>query len=217
MTYKYTLGDSCEYGLYALYRDGIKTQARMRSLDLIKEDSVFISGGDFYGGDFYSGYFHGGDFRGGSFYSGYFRGGSFYSGYFHGGDFYGGDFHGGDFRGGSFYSGVFRGGVFRGGGFHGGVFHGGDFHGGVFRGGDFYDGVFHGGEFTKSPLQIKGTRHFINYTMRNGIPSIAIGCVCHSIEDWQLKVEEIGEQNGYNHSQISEYRIYIELFAKIYQ
>ena len=192
MTYKYTLGDSRKNGLYALYRDGIETQARMVSLDLIKNDSVFISGGDFHGGDFY-----GGDFRGGVF-----RGGVFRDGNFHGGVFRGGVFHDGDFRGGSFYNGNFR----------GGVFYGGDFHGGVFRG-----GVFHGGEFTKSQLQIQGTRHFMNYTMKNGIPSIAIGCECHSIEDWQLNGEEIGKQNGYTDSQISEYRIYIELFAKMYQ
>ena len=58
MHYKYTLGDSCKNGLYELYRDGIKTQARMSSLDLIKNDSVFISGGDFRGGNFHGNHHH---------------------------------------------------------------------------------------------------------------------------------------------------------------
>ncbi len=66
-----------------------------------------ISGGDFWGGNFWRG-----NFWGGNFWSGDFRGGNFWSGDFRGGNFSGGDYRGGNYRGGNFRGGVIRGGVY---------------------------------------------------------------------------------------------------------
>ena len=136
-------------------------------------------------------------------------GGLFHNGWFRGGEFRGGEFHNGLFHGGEFHGGIFYDGEFNGGIFHDGVFHGGEFHDGT-----FHDGTFRGGEFRCGwlPLQIQGSKHFVN--IPDGV-SIAIGCRTHVVDYWLQHFEDIGKIEGYTTAQISEYKMYIDLAAKI--
>ena len=89
--------------------------------------------------------------------------------------------------------------------FRGGVFHSGIFRGGDFNGGDFYDGAFNGGWL---PLQISGSRHFVN--IPDGV-HIKIGCKRLTPKQWQLNFEKIGQEENYTPHQIKEYKRYIDL------
>ena len=69
-----------------------------------------------------------------------------------------------------------------------------------------------GAIFKKSPLYIIGTRHCLS----NCKPGyIQIGCQCHTIKWWLAHVEECGKENGYTDDECTEYRAYVELFAKL--
>jgi len=174
----------------------------------------WFRGGWFYGGTFHDGWFYDGTFRGGWFYDGTFRGGTFHDGTFDGGTFYGGTFHdgwfyGGTFDGGTFHDGTFRGGTFRGGTFHDGTFRGGWFHGGTFdggtfdggtfRGGTFHDGTFrggwfYGGTFDGAPLLVAS---LVPWCVTVGRPGcVAIGCECHSVDDWRASLDAIAKRHG---------------------
>lgn len=138
------------------------------------------------------------------------RAGIFYGGIFYGGVFRGGTFYGGVFRDGRFYDGVFNHGVFNNGLFYNGVFDDGVFQGGTFYGGTFRGGGFHGGEFQHGwlPLQIQGSRHFVN--IPDGI-HIRIGCIKKTPEEWACQFKEIGESEGYSEAEIAEYKQYIDV------
>ena len=101
-------------------------------------------------------------------------------------------------------AGHFRGGVFNGGVFHDGVFHDGVFHNGIFNGGVFYDGWI--------PLQINGSRHFVN--IPDGV-HIKIGCIRLTPKQWQVNFEKIGQEENYTPHQIKEYKRYIDIASKM--
>jgi len=129
-----------------------------------------------------------------------------------GGEFHDGEFHDGVFFGGEFHDGVFHDGWFYGGVFYGGKYFGGVFFGGVFHDGEFHDGVFHDGEFRDGwlPLQIQGSRHFVN------IPdgqNIKIGCIKKSPAWWEENYAQAGRKERYTNQQIKEYKMYIDVAA----
>ena len=78
----------------------------------------------------------------------------------------------------------------------------------VFGNARVYDNVWE-----KSPLQIQGTKHFVCMCTRK---LLNIGCTRLTIDEWKKKGIILGEQNGYTTEQIEEYRLYIELAAKLY-
>jgi hypothetical protein len=88
------------------------------------------------------------------------------------------------------------------------VFRGGEFHDGEFRG-----GVFRGGVFRKSTLFIQGTRYSISYC---GKLVLKIGCEIHTIQEWLKNYEDIGSKNNFSKLEIEEYKLYIDLAAKLY-
>jgi len=59
----------------------------------------------------------------------------------------------------------------------------------------------------KSPLQIQGSRHFLNI---NG-NELQIGCQCHTIRSWLTHFEKIGKIENYTKEEIDEYKKYIDL------
>ena len=69
-----------------------------------------------------------------------------------------------------------------------------------------------GDAWYKSPLQIQGTKHFLN-ECKKGI--IRIGCYELPIDGWLERYKEIGEQNGYSKQEIEEYGYYLELAKKL--
>ena len=71
----------------------------------------------------------------------------------------------------------------------------------------------YGDAWEKSPLQIQGTKHFVCMCTRK---LLNIGCTRLTIDEWKKKGIILGEQNGYTTEQIAEYRLYIELAAKLY-
>lgn len=70
-----------------------------------------------------------------------------------------------------------------------------------------------GDAWEKSPLYIQGTAHAMCMYNRK---KIKIGCQIHHIKTWLTKGEEIAKANDYTPEQIEEYRLYVELAAKIY-
>ena len=70
----------------------------------------------------------------------------------------------------------------------------------------------YGNAWEKSPLQIQGTRHFVNFCAK-GI--LKIGCHELKIDVWLKKFKTIGKENGYTEEQIKEYGLYIELAKKL--
>ena len=118
-----------------------------------------------------------------------FRGGWFRGGWFYGGTFHDGWFYDGTFRGGWFYDGTFRGGTFHDGTFDGGTFYGGTFHDGWFYGGTFHEGTFHG-----APLLVAS---LVPWCVTVGRPGcVAIGCECHSVDDWRASLDAIAKRHG---------------------
>lgn len=61
-------------------------------------------------------------------------------------------------------------------------------------------------------LQIQGSMHQINSPSK-GI--IKIGCQEHPFDYWLSNFEEIGKLNSYSQEQISEYKMYIDLFINL--
>ena len=75
------------------------------------------------------------------------------------------------------------------------------------------DAQVYGNAWEKSPLQIQGTRHFLNacaYT------EIAIGCHQQTIAWWLKHYQAVGRKEGYSPDEIEEYGTYIRLFAQRY-
>ena len=62
------------------------------------------------------------------------------------------------------------------------------------------------------PLQIRGSKHFVN--IPDGV-NIKIGCKIHPVDYWLQNFERIGKIQDYTTAQISEYKLYIDLAAKI--
>jgi len=146
-------------------------------------------GGSYFAGEFFAGTFHAGEFRGGTF-----NGGSYFAGEFFAGTFHAGEFHGGTFNGGSYFAGEFHGGTFYDGAFDGGTFHGGTYYNGAYYGGEYYGGEYHvghyyGGEFLATPLQIVGALRWPIVVQGDG--RIAVGCICLSLDEWQIHGERI--------------------------
>jgi hypothetical protein len=75
------------------------------------------------------------------------------------------------------------------------------------------DAQVYGDAWEKSPLQIQGTRHFVNICK---IGYIQIGCLSLSFENWKKSFSEIGKKEGYTEKQIKEYEIYINLIIDMY-
>ena len=70
----------------------------------------------------------------------------------------------------------------------------------------------YGNAWDKSPLQIQGTKHFVNFCAK-GI--LKIGCHELKINVWLKNFKSIGEKNGYTELEIKEYGLYIELAKKL--
>lgn len=142
-----------------------------------------------------------------------FRGGEFSGGIFHGGEFHGGLFRAGAFLGGTFMHGLFRGaGIFRSGVFRRGNFYGGSFCGDVIvHDGTFYGGHYPGGEITKTPLQIAGSRHFVNVCSPD---KIAIGCRYMTYIEWLGNYERLGAEHEYSAAALAEYRRHLDYCAQ---
>ena len=66
----------------------------------------------------------------------------------------------------------------------------------------------YGYAWEKSPLQIQGTKHFINFCAKG---KLKIGCHELEINVWVEKFESIGKENGYTEAEIKEYGLYIQL------
>jgi len=75
----------------------------------------------------------------------------------------------------------------------------------------FCDAQVCGDNWEISPLQIKGSRLYLNAS-RYGY--IKIGCLELSVKDWKEKRVSIGEGEKYTPKEIEEYGLYIDLFEK---
>jgi hypothetical protein len=64
----------------------------------------------------------------------------------------------------------------------------------------------------RSPLNICGTRHAV-FVPKFG--ELQIGCICRPLAWWQENRVRAGEENGYTPAEIEEYRLYIDLYAKL--
>ena len=94
------------------------------------------------------------------------------------------------------------------------VISGGEISGGyisgdaVIRGGYISGGYISGGDWGKSPLQIQGTKHFVNECKKG---YLKIGCKEFTFEYWKENFERIGKANNYTDLEIKEYSLYIDL------
>ena len=70
------------------------------------------------------------------------------------------------------------------------------------------DARVYGDAWVISPLQIAGTKHFVN-VCAEGL--VQIGCMAHDIDWWKQHCRAVGRKEGYSAKQIAEYRNYIEL------
>ena len=70
----------------------------------------------------------------------------------------------------------------------------------------------YGDAWEKSPLQIQGTKHFVNICAKE---VLKIGCKEFKIGIWLKKFKEIGKEQGYSEDEINEYGIYIKLANKL--
>jgi hypothetical protein len=70
-----------------------------------------------------------------------------------------------------------------------------------------------GDAWEKSPLQIRGTRHFITCAKYF---HLQIGCHLHTFKEWKTNFKKIGLLAKYSTEEISEYGLYIDLAIKIY-
>lgn len=83
----------------------------------------------------------------------------------------------------------------------------------VIRGGVIRGGVISGGDWKKAPLQIQGTRHFVNISEKG---KLKIGCKDFTFDFWLKNFKEIGKAENYTADEIKEYELYINLAAKLY-
>jgi YdcK Beta solenoid repeat len=63
-----------------------------------------------------------------------------------------------------------------------------------------------------SPIQIRGSKNFINEASKT---VIQIGCQAGTADWWAKNRVELGKKNGYSASQIEEYRMYLKLIADV--
>ena len=69
-----------------------------------------------------------------------------------------------------------------------------------------------GDAWEQSPLQIQGSKHYLNECKKG---YLKIGCIEKSFTDWQEHFEEIGKNNGYTEKQVKEYGLYINLAIQL--
>ena len=74
------------------------------------------------------------------------------------------------------------------------------------------DASVSGDAWNKSPLQIQGTKHYVNECKKG---HLKIGCMEFSFSYWKENFESAGKNNGYCESEIKEYGLYIDLAIKI--
>ena len=70
----------------------------------------------------------------------------------------------------------------------------------------------YGDAWEKSPLQIQGTKHFVNFCAKG---KLKIGCYELDLDVWIKEFEYIGKKNGYSESEIKEYSLYIKLAKEL--
>jgi hypothetical protein len=75
------------------------------------------------------------------------------------------------------------------------------------------DAQVYGDAWEKSPLQIQGTRHFVNVYKQF---HLKVGCHEYSFEYWKKQYKTVAKNAGYTPEEIKEYGLYIELAIKIY-
>jgi len=75
------------------------------------------------------------------------------------------------------------------------------------------DAQVSGDAWEKSPLQIQGTRHYINVCAKF---KLRIGCKEFSFSYWKREFKSIGANQNYTQEEINEYELYIDLAIKIY-
>ena len=99
------------------------------------------------------------------------------------------------------------------------VIRGGEIWGGVIWGGVIRGGEIRGGVYKISMLQIQGTRHFCyaRYSERGDKIELGIGCIVKPLNEWIECYENIGVKESYSKEEISEYGMYIRLFAQRYE
>lgn len=78
---------------------------------------------------------------------------------------------------------------------------------GVICGGEMYGGVW-----KYSPLQIQGSRHFVNVCDEKG--NVRIGCFQKHIDEWLKCCKDIWKSEEYTPEQIAEYHDYLKLAKK---
>jgi len=72
----------------------------------------------------------------------------------------------------------------------------------------YSDARVYGDAFSISPLQIQGSRHFVNVASHS---KVRIGCYEQTVAEWQKRFRAIGKENNYTPSEIKEYKLYIDL------
>jgi len=95
---------------------------------------------------------------------------------------------------------------------HGGTILGGTILGGEIHGGTILGGTIRGGTWRESPIQIQGSSDFVGEASES---LIQIGCLCESPEWWDGHYRRVGAECGYTSAQNNEYRLYLELIAKV--
>lgn len=71
----------------------------------------------------------------------------------------------------------------------------------------------YGDAWEKSPLQIQGTRWFINMATKT---ILKIGCQEHKLSFWLKYYKKIAENNNADEATTNEYYLYIKLAAELY-
>ena len=69
---------------------------------------------------------------------------------------------------------------------------------------------------TVSPLQIQGTRHFLNVDFDADVVYVKIGCMRKTLSDWLKDFSTIGAKDDYTPDQINEYGEYLKLCKSLY-
>jgi hypothetical protein len=131
-------------------------------------------------------------------------GADLYGANLYGADLRGADLYGADLRGADLYGANLRGADLRGADLRGADLYGANLYGANLYGANLGDGKF--------PIQIQGHRHWLSTTLDG---DLSIGCQTYSIEEWQKRAEEIGEDEGYSALDIEIYKLHIEHIAKV--
>ncbi len=71
----------------------------------------------------------------------------------------------------------------------------------------------YGNAWKKSPIQIQGTKNFVNICKKG---YIKIGCFKLTFKEWKRDFKKIGKENRYTKEEIKEYGLYIDLIIKLY-